>query len=98
MDVHKKEVSALELKRLLYELKDKRPDVCVRFRLIGEMWNESFMRVFVVQDDAELFFNDTNRMITRVSKMSNIMQFEVDHNFQNYQAHYHYDVVLGDNL
>lgn len=95
MDVRKNEVSALELKRLLNELKDRRPDVCVRFRLIGEMWSESFLRVFVVYDDGVLFFNDNNRMITRVSKMENIMQFEIDNNFQNYQAHNHYEVVLG---
>jgi hypothetical protein len=96
MDFIKKEVSPLELKRLLFEINEKRPDVCVRFRLIGEMWTRHFMRIVVVYDGGVLFYDDATRMITRVARLENIMQFEIDNNFQNYQPHYHYDVVLDD--
>ena len=40
----------LELKRLLVDLKEKRPDICVRYRLLGEMWGVNFMRVIHITE------------------------------------------------
>ena len=86
-------ISTLELKRLLFDLKDKRPDVCIRFRLLGEMWAENFMRVIMVTEKGAIFNDESINEFVNVSDVANIMQFEIDNRFQNFQPHYHYEVV-----
>ncbi len=91
-------VSIIELKRLLFELMDKRPDISIRFRLMGQMWKPSFLHVMTLPESGGvLFFDETTQMVTRVSSIQNIIQFEIDNNFQVYNAHFHYDVVLDYN-
>ena len=85
-------ISTLELKRLLFDLKDKRPDVCIRFRLLGEMWAENFMRVIMVTEKGAIFNDESINEFVNVSDIANIMQFEIDNRFQNFQPHYHYEV------
>ena len=36
------------LRKLLFEVKDRRPDVCFRFRLMGEMWQPNFSRIYEI--------------------------------------------------
>jgi hypothetical protein len=89
-----KSLTVLELKRLLFDLKDQRPDICIRYRLMGEMWRENFTKIVTIADD-RLFVEDLRMgFIIHIQNMANIMQFEIDHSFQNFQAHYHYDIVL----
>ena len=88
-------VSVLELKRLLVELAEKRPNVCFRPRLMGEMWSVNFMRVVSTTEKGVLLCDEeTNRFIS-VSDLSYIMQFELDNRFQNYQPHFHYEVKVS---
>ena len=88
-------VSVLQLKRLLVELAEKRPNVCIRPRLMGEMWSTNFMRVVAATEKGVLLRDEeTNRFIS-VSDLSYIMQFELDNRFQNYQPHFHYEVRLS---
>jgi hypothetical protein len=86
------EITVLELRRLLIELRDKRPDICVRFRLLGEMWFQHFMRITVVHDKGVILNNEVSNKILRVSDLSNVMQFEIDHGFQNFRPHFHYRI------
>lgn len=89
-----KSLTVLELKRLLFELKDKRPDICLRYRLIGEMWQENFMKIISIVDN-RLFVEDPRMgFIIHIQNIASIMQFEIDYAFQNFQPHYHYDIVL----
>jgi len=86
-------ISTLELRRLLFDLKDKRADVCIRFRVLGEMWRPSFMRIVDVTENGAIFENEqTNDWIT-LADLSEIMQFEIDNRFQHFQPHFHYDVM-----
>lgn len=89
-----KSLTILELKRLLFELKDKRPDICIRYRLIGEMWQENFTKIFTIVEN-RLFVEDARKgLIIHIQNLANIIQFEIDHSFQNFQAHNHYEIVL----
>lgn len=95
MDILKTEktlISVLELKRLLVELRDKGQQVCFRYRLLGEMWVPNFMRVIQVADSNALFVDDQKNIVLAVSDIANIMQFELDHRFQNFHPHFHYNV------
>jgi hypothetical protein len=89
-------VTVLQLRKLLFDINEKRPDVCVRFRLIGEMWLQSFSRVSSVTEKGVIITTDHSNRVLLIPKLSNIMQFELDNNFQEYIAHNHYDVVLDE--
>jgi hypothetical protein len=86
------EVTTLELRRLLIELRDKRPDICIRFRLLGEMWFQQFTRIIVVTETGVILNNEVSNRLRKVNDLLNVMQFEIDHTFQNFKPHYHYSV------
>jgi hypothetical protein len=88
------DITVLQLRKLLFDLNEKRPDVCVRFRLLGELWMQSFSRVSSITDRGVILTTDHANRVLLVPNLNNVMQFELDHNFQEYIAHNHYDVVL----
>jgi hypothetical protein len=85
-------ISVLELKRLLIDLKDKRPDICFRYRLLGEMWVTNCTSVLYVGDRGLLLNDEVSNKLISISDLSAIMQFELDAPFQGFQPHFHYDV------
>jgi hypothetical protein len=91
-----KEISSSELKRLLYDLHDKQSYTCFRFRLLGEMWQKSFWRIFSVNEDAVIFSDEISGQLLKIADLATVMQFELDHNFQQFIAYFHYDVSLVD--
>jgi hypothetical protein len=91
-----KDISISELKRLLYELHDKHAYTCIRFRLLGEMWQKNFLRIFSINDDTVIFSDETSGRLLKVTDLMSIMQFELDHNFQQFIAYYHYAVSMVD--
>ena len=95
MNEAKKRVAVLELRRLLVELKDHRPDICVRHRLIGQMWATHFLRVIRVTDEGVILNDEKSNKLVTIAELSQIMQFELDKPFQTYQPYFHYDVVLS---
>jgi hypothetical protein len=86
-------VSTLELKRLLFDLKEKRPDICIRYRLLGKFWMLNFMHVVSVGDRDVKLFDPTTRTSYDVFDLSDVVQFELDKKFQIFQPHYHYEVM-----
>jgi hypothetical protein len=94
MDVVEKRISITELRRLIYDLHDKQSYTGIRFRFLGEMWQRHFLRIFSVSEDQAIFFDEVAKRLLKLTDFSTIMQFEVDHNFQQYLAHFHYNVGL----
>jgi hypothetical protein len=91
---NKKSLTVPELKRLLLELKEKRPDICIRYRLMGDMWKKNFTRIISIKENSLVVEDEQARMILGVPNIANIIQFELDNTFQQYHAHFHYDVIL----
>jgi hypothetical protein len=85
-------ISVADFKGLLTNLKDRRPDICIRFRSLGEMWSNNFLSVYAVTERGVLLCDELNRRIIAVYDLNNIMQFELDRSFQGFQPFYHYDV------
>jgi hypothetical protein len=85
-------VSVLELRRLLVEILDKRPDICIRFRLIGEMWQNIHYRVVGLTDKGGVLNDEQTNKLIFINDLTQVMQFEIDQRFQQYQPHYHYEV------
>lgn len=92
MPVVKPTVPFLELRRLLFDLTDQNSNVCIRFRFLGEMWQMNHMRVLKIADN-EVVLNDelANKLIF-LKNIKNIVQFEIDQHFRQYQPHCHYNV------
>jgi len=85
-------ISVLELRRLLFDLLEKRPDICVSFRLLGELWNVNFLRVMRMTEKGGIFFDEAHGLVS-VSDLNFVMQFEIDKPFQVFQPYYHYEVT-----
>lgn len=90
----KKALTILELKRLLIEIQEQRPDICVRYRLMGEMWKPHFFRIILITDTGGFFRDESNDRLMHISTLDKIIQFEIDHSFQQFQPHFHYDIVI----
>jgi len=80
-----------ELRQLLSSLADQRPDISVRFRLLGEMWMVHFLKTVKVTTHGAILYDDRTGLIS-VSDLSFVMQFEIDRRFQRFQPFYHYEV------
>lgn len=91
-----KKVAVLELRRLLTELKEHRPDIYIRYRLMGQMWAEKFLRVVAVSDRGVILHDEESSKQVTIPDLSKVMQFELDKSFQTYQPHNHFDVVVND--
>jgi hypothetical protein len=87
-----KTISTTALKRLLYELKDKGPGVCIRLRMMGEMWHQNFTRIVLVTDSKILLFDEILNRTLLIGDVNRIIQFEIDNRFQTFQPFFHYDV------
>lgn len=76
----------------MVDLKEKRPDICIRFRLLGEMWNSNFMQVIRISDTQALLLDEANHLVS-IHDLNFVMQFEIDKSFQSFQPYYHYEVT-----
>jgi len=85
-------ISVLELKGLLVDLLGNRPDIYIRFRLLGELWSVKFMPVIRVTEKGAIFFDESHGLVS-VGDLNFIMQFEIDKPFQGFQPYYHYEVT-----
>lgn len=74
------------------DLRDKRPDICIRFRLLGEMWFPYFMKIVRVGETDVILNNEVDKKLVRVPDLSYVMQFEIDERFQNFKPHFHYNI------
>ena len=52
------------------------------------------MHIAAVYDDGVLLHSESDGRLLNIGKLSNIMQFEIDHAFQNFMPHNHYDVKV----
>jgi hypothetical protein len=93
-----RKVSALELKRLLFDIRDRRPDVRIRVRLLGKMWGESFCSVDGISENEASLFDAYKETTISISNFNEIIQFELECSFFGYQAFYHYEVVNGNHV
>ena len=93
-NVAERRIPVTELKRLIYDLHDKQSYTGIRFRFLGEMWQQRFLQIFSVTENQIIFFDEIAKQLLKLSDLSKIMQFEIDHNFHQYLAHFHYHVSL----
>jgi hypothetical protein len=88
-------VSVLELKRLLVELAEHRVNVCIRLRILGELWQANHSKVLRVNDTGTALLDELTNKLLFIQDLNNVMQFELDGQFQHYKPNYHYTVKLA---
>lgn len=79
-----------ELRRLLTELKDLSPNVHIRFRFIGEMWQSNHCRIIQVTDKGVVLNDEKTNTLIFVKDLKKIIQFELEQPFRDFQPHFHY--------
>ncbi len=92
LDMSSLRLSILELKQHLIDIKEHGPGVCVRFRMLGEMWQQHFVRVVAVTDNRVLVNDEFQNKLISID-LNHVVQFETDNKYKALQPNYHYEVV-----
>lgn len=90
------EISVLELRRLLHQIKDLRPDVCVRVRLMGELWQNNHLRIIKLTETGVILNDETVNKLIIIRNLKTVMQLELEYAFQQYQPNFHYSITLDE--
>ena len=85
-------IPILELKRLLFLIKDSKLDIRIRVRFIGKMWQTDYMRIIELSETKMTLFDERNRTFILIRNLCCIMQFELDSAFQQYEPNFHYTI------
>src|SRR3954468_16918841 len=88
-----RQISTMDFTKLLYEVRDHKPNVCIRFRRIGHMWASNFMQIVDIQESGAVFYDPVIGEFVYVHRMADIMQFEIDIRYMEYQPHFHYELI-----
>ncbi|MFZ6011490.1 MAG: hypothetical protein ACOYXT_14165 [Bacteroidota bacterium] len=95
-------ISLSEFKKLLFDLKHARPDIQIRYRLLGENWYSNFVSINALtelddfEDARKIIFMDSvvNKVIV-IKNISDVIQFEIESPFGVYRPHFHYSITLA---
>lgn len=85
-------ISVNHFRQLLQDLKAKRPDICLRYRMLGEMWTNNFVTILYINERTLLVNDEIKRRLVSITDINSIMQFEIDRPFQGFQPYFHYEV------
>jgi hypothetical protein len=85
-------ISVLELKRILTTIIDNKLTVCIRFRMVGEMWQPNHMRILKLTEKGVLLNDEAKNKLVTIRDLSQVMQFELDSQLHAFQPHFHYEV------
>jgi hypothetical protein len=91
-------ISVLELKRLLVTIVDFDLPICIRYRILGEMWQPNFLKVVKIMEKGVILNDELRNKTIILPDLSQIIQFEIDGRIHNFQPHFHYDVNLKEVL
>ena len=84
-------VTAMELRRLLFEIKALEPKIGFRFRLMGELWQTKYYRIALLTDRGVALSNEDRKLMV-IANLNLVMQFELVEPFGHFQPNFHYAV------
>lgn len=86
------QIPVIEFRSLLHEIRDLRPDIGLRLRLMGEMWQPFHYHVFQITDRGVALCEELSRKLIIIPDLGHVMQFEIDQSFKQFEPHFHYAV------
>ncbi|HEY9008175.1 MAG TPA: hypothetical protein VIM75_18665 [Ohtaekwangia sp.] len=98
MKNHITSISILELRKLLYELRDRKANVCFRVRMIGEMWRTNFLKIFELTENGAVLIDCVTNQPVIIHDLGTIMQVEFDQRYQQYEPYFHYAVNSSNSM
>lgn len=84
-------ISTVGLKHLLITLHGH-TDTRIRFRLIGRMWEDHFADIIQITDQEMIAIQSGENRQLRFVSVGDIVQFELEDRFQNFECFHHYTV------
>jgi hypothetical protein len=98
MEETKTIVSVNELRRLIISIVEGRFEICIRFRLIGQLWHPNFLRIVKLTEGSGVLFHDeTQNKLFSLSDLGKIVQFELDSSLYAFEPNCHYQVTTNEN-
>ncbi|MFZ6010450.1 MAG: hypothetical protein ACOYXT_08865 [Bacteroidota bacterium] len=94
-------ISVSEFKKLLFDLRNARPDIQIRFRFAGQNWYPHFVTVSILTELSNfesarevVFIDYVERKPLIVKNLANIMQFEIESPFGVFRPFIHYTLKM----
>lgn len=87
-----KAITALEFKRIIYELWEHSRDTRIRLRVVGQMWMKNYARIVHVTATNGILIQEKDQM--KYISLNDVIEFEVESPFQYLQPNNHYEVKL----
>lgn len=75
----------------MLDIVDTSPDTNIRFRFIGESWENEFFKIVSVRDNGALVLDHRTMSLISID-LTDVMQFELDERLNGLEAYFHYDV------
>lgn len=79
-----------EFKAFIQTLWEHAPDIRIRVRPLGQMWLKSFSPIIHLTASGAIVIQDGDEM--KYISIANVMQFEIETQFQTVKPHSHYHV------
>jgi hypothetical protein len=83
-------MTSTEFKAFIQTLWDRAPRIRIRIRPLGQMWQRHFSPILHLTGSGAIILQDGDEM--KHVSLSNIMQFEIENQFQGMKPNNHYDV------
>ena len=85
-------ITVTELKGLLQDIHDLRPDIGVRFRVLGGMWQSAFVHLADIHENKVVLKERTSTKLFIISDLVMVVQFELEERFRAFVPNFHYTV------
>ena len=91
-------ISVNELKRLLYLIVEGHLQICIRFRLLGQLWHPNFLSIVKISEETGILFrDDAKNGLIALPDLTAIIQFELDSQLYAFEPNFHYQVTTNEN-
>jgi hypothetical protein len=88
-------ITVTELRALLHEILDLRPDISLRFRVLGSMWQPAFLHITDIFDQKVILRNPASAKVYVIDDINMVTQFELEDRFRTFQPNHHYSIKPG---
>ena len=85
-------VTVQELKYLLASMFEQHANTCCIFCQCDEKWSQNYLRVLLVTEKGAIFNDEKTNKITSIKSIEEIVEFELDRPYYNFERKSRYKV------
>lgn len=83
-------ITSTEFRAFIQTLWEHAPHIRIRVRPLGQMWQKNFSPILHLTPSGAIFLQDGDEM--KHLSIGNIIQFEIEAQFQGIKPHSHYNI------